>query len=146
MDHIERKMGKFAGSHNTLTDAHNEQDDEMEKLKAKVADMEDRSRRNNVKLRGVPESVLNSQLNQYACDLIRAVLPSILIPEIIIDRIHCLPKPSYLPDDVPHDVIMRVHFYHVKDQLMYNFAKQNNCQSKSMRISPSLRCKRENRF
>lgn len=100
VDHIEHKMGEFAASHNTLIDAHNEQDDEMEKLKTKIAVLEDRSRWNNVKLRGVPESVLNAQLNQYVCDIIRAVLPSIPISEIIIDRIHCLPKPAYLPDDI----------------------------------------------
>lgn len=76
-----------------------------------------------MKLRGVPESILNAQLNQYACDLIQAVLPSIPISEIIIDRIHRLPKPAYLPDDIPCDVIMRVHFYHVKDQFMSNFRK-----------------------
>lgn len=51
-------MGKFASSHNTLdVDVHNDQEDGMEKLKAKVADLEDRSRRNNVKIRGMPESV-----------------------------------------------------------------------------------------
>lgn len=50
VDHIEHKMGEFAASHNILIDAHSEQDDEMEKLKAKLAEKEDRSRRNNVKL------------------------------------------------------------------------------------------------
>lgn len=61
VDHIKHKMGEFASSHNTLKDAHNDQEDELEKLKAKVADIEDRSRWNNVKLGGVPESVQNTQ-------------------------------------------------------------------------------------
>lgn len=52
-------MGEFANSHNTLIDAHKEQEDAMEQLKAKnkIADTEDRSRQ-NVKLRSVPESIL----------------------------------------------------------------------------------------
>lgn len=56
-DHIEKKMDEFASSHNTLIDAHNDEKDELEKLKGKVADLEDCLRQNNVKLRGVPEFV-----------------------------------------------------------------------------------------
>lgn len=44
IDHIERKMCDFAESHNTLVDAHNDQSDDITWLKAKVADLEDRSR------------------------------------------------------------------------------------------------------
>lgn len=42
VDHIEHKMSEFAASHNTPIDAHNNQDDELEKLKDKVTDIEDR--------------------------------------------------------------------------------------------------------
>lgn len=66
VDHIEQKMGEFASSHNNLIDAHNDQEDEMENLKTKVADIEDHSRQNNMKLRGVPESIQNAHFNQYA--------------------------------------------------------------------------------
>lgn len=134
VDKIEHKMGEFAASHNSLIDSHNEHDDQLENLKAKLADLEDRSRRNNLKLRGVPETVLNTHLNQYACDLIKAVLPSIPASEVVIDRIHRLPKPSYLSDDIPRDVIMRVHFYHVKDQLMTSFRKNNQIPERFSRL------------
>lgn len=70
MDHIEQKISEFVSSHNTLIEAHNDQDDELEKLKAKVADIEDHSWRNSVKPRGIPDSVQNTQLNQYTCDFI----------------------------------------------------------------------------
>lgn len=124
------------------------QDDEMEKFMAKVADIEDCLRR---KLRGVPESVQSAQLNQYACDLIRTVLPSIPASEIIIDRIHRLPKPSYLPANIPRDAIMRIHFYHVKDQLRSIFAKQpnyliNSPAFKCTQTSPNIHCRKGNRF
>lgn len=33
-------MGEFALSHNTLVDAYNDHEDEMKKLKAKIADLE----------------------------------------------------------------------------------------------------------
>lgn len=57
MDHIEKKMGNFASSHKNLIDTHNDQEDELEKLKVKIADLEDRLRWKKVKLRGVPEFV-----------------------------------------------------------------------------------------
>lgn len=49
VDHVEQKMGEYA-SCNSLVDSHNDQSDEVIGLKAKVADLEDRSRWNNIKL------------------------------------------------------------------------------------------------
>lgn len=63
--HIEKKMGKFASSHKTLIDAQNDQEDELEKLKAKVAEFQDCSRLNNVKIRGVPESVQSAHAKSF---------------------------------------------------------------------------------
>lgn len=47
-DKIESKMGEYASSHNVLVDAHTAQGDEIAWLKDNVADLEDRSRRNNL--------------------------------------------------------------------------------------------------
>lgn len=100
VNHIEEKMGDFASSHNTLIDAHIDHSEELTWLRSKVADLEDRSRRNNVKIRGVPETVLPTQLQQYAHDLIKTLLPAISESEIHVDRIHRLPKPAHLPDNI----------------------------------------------
>lgn len=88
---------------------------------AQVADLEDRSQRNNVKIQGVPETILPAQLHQYACDLIKQFLPSVPETEMHVDRIHRLPKPSHLQDNIPQDVRMQVHFYHVKKEQLMNF-------------------------
>lgn len=37
VDHVEKKMGEFASSYNSLVDAHNEQSDQVDWLKAKIA-------------------------------------------------------------------------------------------------------------
>lgn len=57
VQHIEHKMDDCTSTVNDLIDAYKEQADDTDWIKAKLADLEDRSRRNNVKLRGVPESV-----------------------------------------------------------------------------------------
>lgn len=47
-------MGEFTTTFNELVHAHNERDNKIW-LKAKVVDLEYLSRRNNVKLKGIPE-------------------------------------------------------------------------------------------
>lgn len=121
--HVEQKMGDFSGAHNDLVDAHNALEDEVAALSAKVADIEDRNRRNNVKIRGVPELVSPSDLSSYVQQLIKAVLPSTTTHDLIIDRAHRLPKPKSLPDSTPRDVIVRIHFFHIKDDFMQTARK-----------------------
>lgn len=38
--------------------------------------------------------------------------------DLPIDHIHHIPKPPFFPDTVPRDVLMRVHFYSTKDQIL----------------------------
>lgn len=108
-------MEEFTLAHNELVDAHFDVEDEIKSMRLKMADIEDRARRNNIKFRGIPESIQK---------LITTVIPSLGPTDIIIDRAHRLPKPSFLPDQIPRDVIARIHFYHIKVQLM-RFARQH---------------------
>lgn len=80
--------------------------------------LEDRSRRNNVKLRGVPETILPADLPRYAKELMHLVIPEASPRDVIVDRIHRIAKPSHLAASVPRDVLMRVHFYHTKEKLL----------------------------
>lgn len=50
VDYIENKMGDFTEAHNDLVNAHFELEEEIKYLKLKVADLEDRSRCNNIKI------------------------------------------------------------------------------------------------
>lgn len=77
VDHIESKMGKYATTINDLVDAHNTAEEEQTWIKAKLADLEDRSRRNNVKIRGIPESVQPSELRLYATAILSALMPDL---------------------------------------------------------------------
>lgn len=47
------------------------------------------------------------------------LLPETLPLELTIDHIHRVLKPSYLPNMVPRDIIMRIHFYHTKEQILH---------------------------
>lgn len=123
-EHIERKMGDFAKSHNHLIDAHSALEEEVLRLSNKVLDLEDRSRRNNIRLRGIPESVLPESLHQFLTDFMALVMPHYSASDLIIDRIHRLPKPRHLSPQIPRDTIARIHFYHVKEELLKTLRQQ----------------------
>lgn len=126
-EHIESKMADFATSHNLLIDSHTALEEEVQRLSNKVLDLEDRSRRNNIQLRGIPESIASDQLNPFLTDLLALTMPHRSSPELLIDRIHRLPKPRHLPSHVPRDTIARIHYFPVKEDFL-----------KALRAQPEL--------
>lgn len=44
---------------------------------AKLADLDNRSRRNNIKLRGIPETILPVDLPRYAKELMHIIIPEV---------------------------------------------------------------------
>lgn len=100
VDRVETSMNKFTMSFSTMVDAHSAHSKDISWLKDKVADMVDRSRQNNIKIRGVPESVTQDQLLQYTQELFSFLVPSPMPMDLIIDSIHRLLKPSFLLPEI----------------------------------------------
>lgn len=117
-EHVETKMAEFAKSHNTLIDSHSALEEEVARLSAKVLDLEDRSRRNNIRIRGIPESISPDSLRPFLTDLMASVLPSCNPLDFTIDRIHRIPKPKNISPQSPRDTIARIHFFHIKDDFL----------------------------
>lgn len=118
VDHIENTMSAYSQSFNQLLDSHTAQNEEITRLQDKLSDLEDRSRRSNIKIRGIPEDIAPTQLLQYAQTLFSTILPNLTHQDLIIDRIHRLPKPSFIREDTPRDVLLKMHYDHVKEQIM----------------------------
>lgn len=87
-------------------------------FKAKIADLEDRSRSNNLKFRGIPESVTSHELPRYIQLLMKALLPTLSDMDLTVDRAHRLTKPPFLHAKIPRDTLARIHFYNVKEAVM----------------------------
>lgn len=115
---VESSMSDMVTTINDLVEAHEENIAERHWLKAKIANLEDRSRRNNLTIRGIPESVQSSELHKFAQDIFLAILPGASPLELTIDRIHRVPKPPFLPPQIPCDVLLRVHFYQSKEAIL----------------------------
>lgn len=118
MLHTENKMDECTTTVNDLIDECKDQSDDNEWIKAKLTDLEDCSRRNNVKIRGVPESIPPSNLHKYVSDMIAKLLPEITPIKRTINRIHRIPKPKHLDASVPRDILMKIHFFSTKEQLL----------------------------
>lgn len=127
VDYVENAMGEYSISFNTLVDSHNAHSNDHMWLKDKIADLEARSRQNNLKIRGITETVLASQLLQYVHELFSDLVPSLSTLELTVDRVHRVPKSSFLAEEVPRDVLIRLHFYRTKELLLDAFRKSTQC-------------------
>lgn len=140
VDHVENSLTKFTENYNTLVDSHTAQTEDITWIKAKLADLEERSRRNNLKIRGIPELVQSAQIPHFVRDLLLAVIPNFTSTDLTIDRIHQVPKPSFLPAEIPSNVILRIHFFQVKEQLLEAFHLPSQLPEKAsgLRLLPDL--------
>lgn len=121
--------------YNLLIDSHSALEEEVSRLANKVLDCEDRFSRNNIRLRGISKTVTLDTLNQFLSDLVAIVLPHYNMHDLIIDRIHRIPKPKHLSPQVHTDTIARIHFYLVKEELLRVLRSQPELPARFKNIS-----------
>lgn len=87
---------------------------EIQRLQDKCEDLENRSRRNNLRIIGIAEGEEGNTPTEFVSNLLKDILD--LDEKPLIDRAHRLtlsrPKPGS-----PRPLILRVHFFHVKEQI-----------------------------
>lgn len=140
IDYIENKMGELTIMFNTMIDAHENQRDAITWLKNKIVDLEVRSRCNHLKIYGIPETVLSSQLPHFVWDLFLAVVPSLTSSDLTIERFNRLPKPIFFPSNMPRDVLLWFHLFQAKERLLGVFHKKD-CppeQAAGLQVLPDL--------
>lgn len=79
---------------------------------------ENGNRRNNIWIRGLPESVEPKDLHAAATTIFNNVLQQSVDTAIEIDRIHRALGPKVQNRPLPRDVICRIPFYAIKDSIM----------------------------
>lgn len=84
-----------------------------------MEDAENRSRRNNVRILGLPERAEGSKPELFAEQLIREVLsPVALSPCFIIERAHRIPTRTLPPGAPPRPFIMKILNYRDRDAIL----------------------------
>lgn len=77
ISHVEDNMGNLFTAYNEMVHSFREQAGEIQCLKNKVSDLEDRSRRNNLKFRGISKTVAPQDLHTYLMQIMKSLAPSL---------------------------------------------------------------------
>ena len=113
-------------------------------LREKLADLEGRSRRQNIRIVGLAESIDGARPTDFFAQLLVEVLGKEVLPSAPeLDRAHrsLVAKPG--PRGKPRPVIIRLHRYQVKDQIIREVRKRGNSLSfngHSIRIYEDYTC------
>lgn len=84
-------------------------------LQSKLEDFENRDRRSNLRIRGIPESVID--LHSTMTALFQELQPALPIDRLEMDRVHRALMPRKT-DGPPRDIIAKFHYYRTKEQLL----------------------------
>lgn len=87
-------------------------------LQQHIDDVENRNRRNNIRLRGLPEAVGSDELYPALLSIFNDLLGRPPDIHIELDRAHRALRPPSQDDQNPRDVICRVHYYALKEDIL----------------------------
>lgn len=80
--------------------------------------LENRSRRNNLKIRGIPETTSAKELRPTVTVILNKILGRDSTADIELDRVHRIQGNAPLSDGRPRDTLCRVHFYIIKEEII----------------------------
>lgn len=93
--------------------------DENSALKLKVDDLEGRSRRNNIKIIGIPEQEEGGKPTEFVAALIPQLLGNDNFKSpVVVDRAHRTSRPLPKEGAKPRAIIARIHFYREKELIL----------------------------
>lgn len=92
---------------------------ENKKLRAKLSDLEGRSRRNNIRILGVPEGEEKGRPTEFVSNLIPRLLgDDNFTKQVVIDRAHRTQQPKPPEGSRPHMIIAWVHLTQEKEKIL----------------------------
>lgn len=116
-DILETKHDELSLAHNDLRKDYESLADSFAFMQAQVEDLDNRNRRHNIRLRGVPETV--TDLMQTVSKIFHNLLPDKPMSAFKCDRIHRALRPKPTPDKPPRDIIMCMKDFLTKEEIMH---------------------------
>uniref|UniRef100_A0A672FSR4 L1 transposable element RRM domain-containing protein n=1 Tax=Salarias fasciatus TaxID=181472 RepID=A0A672FSR4_SALFA len=118
-----------------LEDAISSLRDDNTKLKAKVSELEDRGRRSNLRVLGLADSTESGRLTEFFAALLQDVFGKDTLPSPPeIDRAHRIGAVRPAPGARPQPVIMRLHRYQIKEQLIREARRKGTLDYRGKKI------------
>lgn len=109
---------------------------DVDKLKQQNEELEGRSRRNNIRIIGIAEGLEMTKPRDFIATLLKDVLALDETP--LIDRAHRTLRQRPNPHEPPRPFVIRLHYYHVLEEILRKAATMRNLQwqGKNIRIFP----------
>lgn len=98
----------------------------VSQLQLQQEDLENRERRQNLRFRGILETVCDSELRPYLLSLFNNLVPSVVDIDWRLDRAHRSLGPKPPAGARPRDVVVRFHYFESKEAL--TLATRNKSQ------------------
>lgn len=89
--------------------------DQLDIALSRIDDLENRSRRENFRIRGLPESITDTI--SVVQDFLKQIIPDIPSHKLEIDRAHRTLGPLR-KDGLPRDIVVKLHYFSVKEEVM----------------------------
>lgn len=112
-DLLKTKHDKLALAHNDLRKDYENLADNFAFMQAQVEDLDNRNRRHNIRIRGVPETI--TDLMPAVARVFHDLLPDRPLAAFTCDRIHRALRPKPMPDKPPRDIVMCMKDFLVKE-------------------------------
>uniref|UniRef100_A0A8C5MTI2 Uncharacterized protein n=1 Tax=Leptobrachium leishanense TaxID=445787 RepID=A0A8C5MTI2_9ANUR len=116
---LEDQAAEITQAHNDLAEGTGDLAKRVSFLESKMEDLSNRSRRNNIRLRGLPETVSPKDLNGTVLGILRRLAPDIPEAQLLMDRIHRAQRPPNISSLISRDVIFRMHYFTAKHQILH---------------------------
>lgn len=106
---------------------------DLKRLDEKCEDLEARSRRNNVRISGIPEGTEGPRMTEFVSQLLAETLS--LAEKPLIDRAHRVNRQRPKQGDPPRPIILRLHYYHVREEILRKATENRNLMYKGVKIN-----------
>lgn len=108
-------------------------------LQLHLEDLEDRSRRNNLRLRGIPEATGAEDLAATVSAIFQIILGP-TPPSVEMDRVHRTLGPKSTDPVRPRDVLCRIHHYNQKELILRRAWEQGTVEfdGATIKVLPDL--------
>lgn len=108
-------------------------DAEVTRLHGQCEDLESRSRRNNIRLVGIPEDSEGPKVTDFTARMLQEVLG--LNEKPLLDRAHRTLREKPRAGAPPRPILARVHFFHVRNLILQRAGEASPLLYKGKRIS-----------
>ncbi|KAE8575755.1 hypothetical protein XENTR_v10003932 [Xenopus tropicalis] len=133
-DHLENSLDELIQNHNMLEGENKALKDELALLKLHAEDLENRSRRQNLRIRGISEEIGPQNIRPFLRSLFSTINPELPAEAWHFDRAHRALGARPANVTTPRDILVCMHYFESKESIMANTRNTNYVEHQGHKI------------